>query len=106
MGSGEMIALQTSLKRFPKIPFAYKRASGPFLRQTCCPVYKQRYKATELLFGRGNFRGERRLTGFRGARKIIRIRTKCPAASNAHSLAGRLWCEAPRLAIRQFDAGL
>jgi hypothetical protein len=31
MGSGEVIALQTSLKRFPKIPFAYKRASGPFL---------------------------------------------------------------------------
>jgi hypothetical protein len=30
MGSGEMIALQTSLKRFPKIPFAYKRASVPF----------------------------------------------------------------------------
>jgi len=30
MGSGEMIALQTSFKRFPKIPFAYKRASGPF----------------------------------------------------------------------------
>jgi len=25
-----MIALQTSLKRFPKIPFAYKRASVPF----------------------------------------------------------------------------
>jgi hypothetical protein len=34
------------------------------------------------LFGSGNFRGERRLTGFRGARKIIRIRTKRPAASN------------------------
>jgi hypothetical protein len=32
MGSGEMIALQTSLKRFPKIPFAYKRASLPFPR--------------------------------------------------------------------------
>jgi hypothetical protein len=32
MGSGEMIALQTSLKGFPKIPFAYKRASVPLLQ--------------------------------------------------------------------------
>ena len=68
-----------------KIPFAYKRASGPFRSETVCPVYEQGCEATELLFGRGGFGGERRLTGFRGARKIIRIRTKCPAAGNANS---------------------
>jgi hypothetical protein len=37
MGSGEMIALQTSLERFPKIPFAYKRASVPFPRPNLLP---------------------------------------------------------------------
>jgi hypothetical protein len=83
MGSGETIAVQTSLKRFPKIPFAYKRASVPFLRQTCCPVYEQRCEATGFLFGKGGFHRERRLTGFRGARKIIRIRTNAPAADNS-----------------------
>jgi hypothetical protein len=79
MGSGEVIALQTSLKRFPKIPFAYKRASGPFPSKPAAWFIN----SDEFLFGRGSFRGERRLTGFRGARKIIRIRTK--SARNVNS---------------------
>jgi hypothetical protein len=50
MGSGEMIALQTSLKKhFQKIPFAYKRASTPFLDESCCPVYGQRGEAIGVL---------------------------------------------------------
>jgi hypothetical protein len=83
MGSGEVIALQTSLKRFPKIPFAYKRASGPFLIAKPAARFINR---DEFLFGRGSFRGERRLTGFRGARKIIRIRTK-----SARNVNSRRW---------------
>jgi hypothetical protein len=47
----------------------------PFPRETGCPVYKQRCEAIELLFGSGLFRFQRRLTGFGGARKIVRIRT-------------------------------
>jgi hypothetical protein len=40
-------------------------------------------RAVEVLCGRGLFGYERRLTGFRGARKIIRIRTKMTGANGA-----------------------
>jgi hypothetical protein len=40
-------------------------------------------RATEVLFSKGTFRLEGRLTGFRRARKIVRVRTKCPAANDA-----------------------
>ena len=46
--------------------------------ETACPVYEQTRQATEFLFGSGVFRFRRRLTGFRSARNIVRIRTKCP----------------------------
>jgi hypothetical protein len=64
-------------------------------------------EATELLFGTAPFRFERRLTGFRGARKIVRIRTKCPAADNTEfsSRAGHV-TKHRYLAVRPFDAGL
>jgi hypothetical protein len=47
-----------------------------------CPVYGQTGEAIELLFGSGVFRFVGRLTVIRGARKIIRIRTKCPTAED------------------------
>jgi hypothetical protein len=40
-------------------------------------------RATEVSSGKGIFRLEGRLTGFRRARKIVRVRTKCPAANDA-----------------------
>jgi hypothetical protein len=55
----------------------------PSQHQTCCPVYEQGCGSIEVLSGKGTFRLEGRLTGFRRARKIIRIRTKCPAANDA-----------------------
>jgi hypothetical protein len=71
-----LVALQTSL---------FKPAEGYRLHtnvQACrslsemvCPVYEQNFEATEFLFGSGVFCIARRLTGFGGARNIIRIRT-------------------------------
>jgi hypothetical protein len=55
----------------------------PSQHQTCCPVYGQEYGTTEVLSGKGTFRLEGRLTGFRRARKIVRIRTNAPAANDA-----------------------
>jgi hypothetical protein len=43
---------------------------------TLCPFYEQ----GGLLFGSGRFGFNGRLTGFRGARNIVRVRTKFPAA--------------------------
>jgi hypothetical protein len=80
MGSGEMIALQTSLKRFRRYRLHTNVQACRSPGQTCCPVYKQSSRAIAGLFGSGLFCRERRLTGFDAARKIIRIRTKCPAA--------------------------
>jgi hypothetical protein len=47
-----------------------------------CSVYEQNFEATEFLFGSGVFCIARRLTGFGGARNIIRIRTNAPAAAD------------------------
>jgi hypothetical protein len=70
---------QTSREtHFTKIPFAYKRASAPFPREAGCPVCEQTRQANELLSGSGVFRLRGRLTGFRRARNIVRIRTKYP----------------------------
>jgi hypothetical protein len=44
------------------------------LGETRCPIYEQRGEAIGVLFGSGLFGRERRLTGFGGARKIVRIR--------------------------------
>jgi hypothetical protein len=55
----------------------------------------------------GSFRFERRLTGFGGARKIVRIRMKCRGgASRSRRRLTMLSGIATRLAVRQFDAGL
>jgi hypothetical protein len=52
-----------------------------------CPVYGQTGKAIELLFGSGVFRFAGRLTVIRGARKIIRTRTKCSTVKDNVVLA-------------------
>jgi hypothetical protein len=44
-----------------------------------CPIYEQPHEAIEFLCGSGVFWPRRCLTGFRQARKIVRIQTKCPA---------------------------
>jgi hypothetical protein len=77
--------------------------------ETRCPVYEQTAEAIELLFGSGLFRGQGRLTGFGGARNIIRIRTNCMAAADKmFSMPPelRLRRVVTYLAVRQFDAGL
>jgi hypothetical protein len=71
-----MIALQTSLKRFRRYRLHTNVQACLSPGQACCPVYKHRCGATELLFGSGLFGRERRLTGFQGARKIVRTRMK------------------------------
>jgi hypothetical protein len=63
-----------------KIPFAYKRASLPFRSETICPIYEQPRQAIEFLFGSGPFQLRQRLTGFRQARKIVRIQTNARTA--------------------------
>jgi hypothetical protein len=74
-----VVALQNiAVQTVAKIPFAYKRASGPFPQETVCPVCEQRHQAIELLFGSSLFRLSGRLTGFRHARNIICIRTNIP----------------------------
>jgi hypothetical protein len=84
MGSGEMIAARNHrLKQtLPKRVRGYRLYTNVQARhaaaQTRCPVYEQRCRATEVLFGKAGFCFERRLTGFRRTRNIVRIRTKCP----------------------------
>jgi hypothetical protein len=79
------------------------------LGETGCPVCEQSWQANELLFGSGGFRFLRRLTGFRRARNIVRIRTKCPGGET-HEMIDAVWptlpCTVTCLAVRQFDAGL
>jgi hypothetical protein len=96
-----------ALNPFGKIPFAYKRASGPFRRETVCPVYEQGCEATELLFGSGVLCFAGRLTAFRRTRNIVRIRTKFPVADHAKfSVPDALSGIVTDLGVRQFDAGL
>jgi hypothetical protein len=84
VGSGEMIAARNHrLKQtLPKRVRGYRLYTNVQARhaaaQTRCPVYVQGCRATEVLFGKAGFRFERRLTGFRRTRNIVRIRTKCP----------------------------
>jgi hypothetical protein len=75
--------LQTSHQSLAKIPFAYKRASAPACGETGCPVYEQLAGQIAVLIGSGAFSVLRRLTGFREAGKIIRIRTNTATARDA-----------------------
>jgi hypothetical protein len=80
VGSGETIALHTSFKPL-RIPFVYRRARLPILRGRAVARFMNR--AHQVLSGKVGFRSEGRLTGFRGARNIVRTRTKYPAATGA-----------------------
>jgi hypothetical protein len=77
-GSDPVVALQNiAIQTLREDTVCIQTCKRAFLRvDTCCPVYKQRCEAAELLFGNGLFRRQGRLTGFGSARNIIRIRTK------------------------------
>jgi hypothetical protein len=88
MGSGEMLRLANHSLNVVEDTVCVQTCKPAVLRQTRCSVYEQRCGAVEVLFGNGDFRFDGRLTGFRGARNIVRIRTKCPAANDAKIPAG------------------
>jgi hypothetical protein len=75
-----MVALQTPRLTLAKIPFAYKRASAPFRSEITARFVNRHTRQIASLIGSGVFRRQRRLTGFRCARNLVRIRTNCPAA--------------------------
>ena len=81
---GPGCAANVARDAFAKIPFVYKRASWRSRHAACCPLYEQGAEANEFLFGNGDFCRSGRLTGFRAARRIVRIRTIYLAAKTGY----------------------